>query len=192
MPKDWLTISWKVLMLRGAVGVVFGVVAIVAPVTAALTFALLWGVWVLADGLGLVLEASQPEGGKRRGVLLGLMGVVAIAAGLVAIASPGLAAVTLTWVLGVWFIVRGVFEVGAAISSTASRPRGLLFATAVLDVVIGALFVANPGRGALGIAVVLGVVALVWGLALIAVGVVVRRQAPSGSHASAANVPSES
>lgn len=187
MPKDWLTLSWQVLMLRGAIGVVFGIVAIAAPVTAALTFALLWGVWVLADGFGLLLQAFQSDDSTNRRLLVGLMGVVAIVAGLVAITSPKTTAVTLTWILGIWFIVRGVFEAGAAVSSTTNRPRGLLFVTAVLDIVLGVLFAANPGRGAVGIAVVLGVVALIWGVGFIAVGVVVRRQVnalpPTPAHA---------
>jgi uncharacterized membrane protein HdeD (DUF308 family) len=177
VPKDWLTLGWKVLMLRGALGVVFGLVAIVAPVTAALTFALLWGVWVLADGIGLLLQAFQPDDSRNRRILVGVMGLVAVVAGLFAITSPKMTAVTLTWILGVWFIARGIFEAGAAFSSTTNRPRGLLLVTAALDVVIGVLFTANPGRGAVGIAVVLGIVALVWGLGFIAVAFVVRRQA---------------
>jgi uncharacterized membrane protein HdeD (DUF308 family) len=176
VPTDWLTLGWKVLLLRGAIGVVFGIVAIVAPVTAALTFALLWGVWVFADGIGLLLQAFQTDDSTNRRLLVGLMGVVAIVAGLFAITSPAMTAVTLTWILGIWFIVRGVFEAGAAFSSTTDRPRGLLLLTALLDIVIGVLFTANPGRAAVGVAAVLGIVALVWGIALIAVGVVVRRQ----------------
>ena len=55
-------------------------------------------------------------------------------------------------------------------------PRGLLLLSAALDLLLGVLFVANPGKGAVAIAFVLGLVALVWGLVFLVVGLVMRKQ----------------
>ena len=49
--------------------------------------------------------------------------------------------------------------------------------TAAVDVILGILFVANPGSSALAIARVLGLVAIVWGIAFLVTGFIVRRDA---------------
>jgi uncharacterized membrane protein HdeD (DUF308 family) len=172
--KEWLSIGWKVLVLRGVLAVVFGIVAIVWPITTVIAFAVLWGVWALVDGVSSLAQAFRPgETGPR--ALLGVMGVVALAAGLIAIINPALAAETLTWILGIWLLVRGVLAVVLAFTRTTPTPRWLLLLSAALDIVLGVLFAANPGQGAVSIAVVLGAFALVWGLVLVGVGLTARK-----------------
>jgi uncharacterized membrane protein HdeD (DUF308 family) len=172
--KNWMNLSWKVLVARGAMGILFGVVAIAAPVSTALAFALLWGIWALADGVGAIAQAFAPGGTPGARVLLVVMGAVALLAGVFAVTSPAVTAVTLTYVLGIWLVVRGVFELVAAIASTTAVPRALLVGGGLVDVLLGVLFVANPGRAAVGISVVLGLTAVVWGLVFVVVGLVVR------------------
>ncbi len=46
--------------------------------------------------------------------------------------------------------------------------------SAVIDILLGILFAANPGKSVVGIAVVLGIVAVCWGIAFIAAGFVMR------------------
>ena len=46
-----------------------------------------------------------------------------------------------------------------------------------LEPVIGILFAANPGRSAVGLAVLLGVLAIAWGVVLLGAGLAVRRDA---------------
>lgn len=174
--KNWMSLSWKMLVARGALGVVFGIVALSAPIETAIAFALLWGLWALADGLGSILQAFAPGGTTGARVILVAMGAIALLAGLFAVTSPGVTAVTLTWILGIWLLVRGVFELVGAVAETTSRPRSLLIATALLDLLLGVLFVANPGRAAVGIAVILGLSALAWGVVFIIIGLVVRKK----------------
>lgn len=176
MEQNWMSLSWQMLVARGALGVVFGIVALLAPIETGIAFALLWGIWALADGFGSILQAFAPGGTTGARVLLGAMGVIALLAGLFAVTSPGVTAVTLTWILGIWLLVRGLFELFAAIAETTSRPRGLLIGTGLLDLLLGVLFVANPGRAAVSIAVVLGLTALAWGLVFIVIGLLVRKK----------------
>ena len=48
----------------------------------------------------------------------------------------------------------------------------------MVDGVIGVLFMANPGTAVLGIAFLLGLLAFVWGLALVVLAFFVRRASP--------------
>ncbi|MEV5962177.1 HdeD family acid-resistance protein [Kribbella sp. NPDC051952] len=174
MERDWLTVGWKMLFVRGVIGIVFGILAIVWPISTAIALALLWGFWALTDGIGSIVQAFQPESRGSRLWLI-VLGVIALIAGFFAITSPGMTAKTLTWILGIWLIVRGVFELFGAFSSRQVMPRWLLVLSAALSILLGVLFAANPGAGAVSIAVLLGVTALVWGVVLIAVGFSVRR-----------------
>jgi len=77
MDRDWLTLGWKMLLVRGAIGIVFGILAIVWPIETAIAFALLWGIWALADGIGSIVQAFQPESKGNR-VWLVVLGVIAL------------------------------------------------------------------------------------------------------------------
>lgn len=178
MERDWLTLGWKMLLVRGALGIVFGILAIAWPISTAIALALLWGIWALTDGIGSIAQAFQPDYRGSRLWLI-LLGVIALIAGFFAIVHPGMTAATLTWILGIWLIVRGIFELAGAFSSHLPMPRWLLVLNGLLSLFIGILFAANPGAGAVSIAVLLGVTALVWGVVLIGVAWSVRRAAAS-------------
>lgn len=179
MEHDWLAVGWKALVTRGVIGIVLGVMAMVWPIGTAIALALLFGVWALADGVSSIWQAFQPDARGR--VWLGLMGALALIAAFYAIFRPAASAVALTWVLGIWLIVRGIFELVGAFASTVATPRWLLALGGVLSLLLGFLFTANPGTGAVAVAFWLGLTALAWGAAMVAVGLVVRHQARASS-----------
>ena len=189
MERDWLTLGWKMLLVRGAIGIVFGILAIAWPISTAIALALLWGIWALTDGIGSIAQAFQPESRGSR-LWLVVLGVIALLAGFFAIVHPGMTVATLTWILGIWLIIRGIFELAGAFSSRQMTPRWLLVLSGLLSILIGILFAANPGAGAVGIAVVLGVTALIWGVVLIAVALSVRRATTTPGAAAQPESPS--
>jgi uncharacterized membrane protein HdeD (DUF308 family) len=174
MDRDWLNVSWKPLLVRGVIAILFGIVAIAWPTSTVIALAFLWGFWALFDGIGSLVQAFQPESRGGR-VWLVIMGLIALVAAFFAIFRPAVTAVALTWILGIWLIVRGVFEAIGAFSSNLVLPRWLLLLGAALSLLIGVLFVANPGRAAVAIAVWLGVVAIVWGGVFVAMAIAIHR-----------------
>jgi uncharacterized membrane protein HdeD (DUF308 family) len=175
MEQERFTPSWKMMMVRGAIGIVFGILAIVWPIETAKALVLLWGFWALAEGISLLVQAfrSTTQGSP---LLSAVLGLIAVIVAFFAISSPGVTAKTLTWILGIWLIIRGVFEVFTAFSSYRLTPRWLLLLGAALSILLGVFFVSNPGGGAVGIAVWLGLIALCWGLVLVAMGFTSRHQ----------------
>jgi uncharacterized membrane protein HdeD (DUF308 family) len=175
MTQDWLILSWRLLVVRGIAAIGFGIVAMIWPVATAIALALLWGVWALMEGVGSIAQAFEPGTPGSARFLLIAMGGIALVAAFFALFSPAVTAVTLTWILGIWFVVRGVFVAAAALSASTPAPRWLLLLGAALDVLLGVLFVANPGEAVVGIAFVLGVVAVAWGIVFLMTGFVVRK-----------------
>lgn len=166
------SLTWKSAVVRGAIAIVLGIIAIFWPDTAIFTFMLIWGLWALVDGIAVLFLAFQPEARAARTMLI-VQGVLGVVLGILIVTHPGLSASVVTWLAGVWFVVRGLLEGFAAFGTS---PRGFLLASAAIDIVLGVLFMANPGGSAKGITVVLGIVALVWGIALIVIGFAWRKQ----------------
>ena len=176
---DWIAEGWQIIVVRGVLAVLFGIVASIWPISTAVTLIVLWGVWAAVDGLSSLVQAFRPATPMPARVGNALMGVLGLAVAFFAFVRPGLTAVTLTWILGIWLIARGVVDLVLAFGRTPPAPRGLLAFSGVVDLLLGVLFVANPGRAAVGIALLIGLVAIVWGLVFIAVGLVARSQVRS-------------
>ncbi len=175
--QDWLTLRWTTLLARGLVGVAFGVLAMAWPDETVSVLIVLWGCWALLDGVITLAVAGRVPGTAPKVVAI-LAGVVALLVAFFAIVKPGVAAATLTWFLGVWLVVRGVLEIVQAFSADEPAGRWALALGGVVDGVIGVLFMANPGTAVLGIAFLLGLLAFVWGLAVVGLAFFVRRATP--------------
>lgn len=173
---DWVAEGWQLIVLRGALAVVFGIVAAAWPITTAVTLIVLWGVWAAVDGISSLAQVFRAGTPTLARVGHALMGVIGIAAAFFAFVRPGLTAVTLTWILGIWLIARGVLGLVLALGKTPPAPRALLVLGAAVDLFLGVLLAANPGRAAVSIALTLGLVAILWGLVFIALGLVARSQ----------------
>ena len=184
MNTDWLSWAWKVLVARGAAALVIGLLVLVWPGETVVAFVIVWGVWALIDGIGSIVQGfgSDPSGPRWAHLL---MGAASLVVAVFAIFSPVVTATTLTWILGIWLVARGLLEFVGALVGRAGRSRTLMVAGGVVDVVLGVLFIANPGKSAVGIAAILGLVTMLWGAVFLVVGLVVRSQqrehAPPGT-----------
>jgi uncharacterized membrane protein HdeD (DUF308 family) len=90
---------WWVLLLAGLVSAAFGVAALYYYPVLSLAFAVAWAAWWLMAGGALGIYAAVRE--KGAGLSWGwtmTFGVIALAAGVLAIAYPG---VTLGWLMGI-------------------------------------------------------------------------------------------
>jgi uncharacterized membrane protein HdeD (DUF308 family) len=176
MVKGWLELSWPVLVVRGVVGILFGIVAMVWPISTGITLVVVWGAWALVDGAGSIINAFGRGITVSARILLLALGVLGLVVAGLAMFRPGVTAVTLTWILGIWLVARGLVSVVTAFTPAARGGRWLLVLSAAVDVLLGVLFAANPGASAVGIAFVLGITAFVWGVVFVVVGLAVRSQ----------------
>jgi uncharacterized membrane protein HdeD (DUF308 family) len=149
--------------LRGVIATTLGVVCVIWPGITVGVVVLLFAVYCFSDALTRV--ASQFTSGESAGrrVLMGLMVLVDVAAGLVAIFYPGISAVALVVVIGVWAIIGGVTETAAAWSWPGNGSGWLAFG-GVLSVAAGTLLIAWPGIGAYSLALVFGIYLISYGV----------------------------
>ena len=114
-----------VLIVSGVLALIFGIVAMVWPVGAAISMVIIWASYALVDGISALVLAFRPEGKEGKGFLI-FSGIMGIIAGLVGLFMPVSSAVALAWVLGIWLLARGILEIGAAFGHERATPRWLL------------------------------------------------------------------
>jgi uncharacterized membrane protein HdeD (DUF308 family) len=179
---------WWTLALRGAAGILFGVLTFIDPRVSLFTLVLLFGAFALVNGGSNLVMAFQGPRGEQRWGSLAFSGVASIAAGVLTFLWPGLTALVLLYIVAVWAIVTGLAEVVAAIHLRKHiRREWLLALTGSLSVVFGVALTIWPGFGALAMTLWIGAYAFAFGVLLLILGLRLRswgrsinRQAPTG------------
>lgn len=174
LTRQGLAARWWVVLVRGLVAIVFGVVAFTWPGLTILTLVLFYGAFVLADGILAIAAAISGRGPSQARWWLVLSGVLGILLGLVAFVFPAAVALVLLFLIAAWSIVTGVMEVVAAIQLRKEiEHEWLLIVSGVLSVLFGLVLMALPVAGALAIvwliaayAIVSGIVYVTWALRL--------------------------
>jgi uncharacterized membrane protein HdeD (DUF308 family) len=174
---EYLARYWWSVALRGVLAVVFGVIALIWPDITLRALVLLYGFYALVDGL-LALAALLVGGNLvrgRRGWLV-VEGVAGIAAGVIAFLWPGITALVLLYLIAAWAIATGVLEIAVAVWLRRElRGEWLLALGGVVSVVFGIFLIVRPGEGAIAVVWALGLFAILFGVALIGLGLRLRR-----------------
>ncbi len=98
-----------------------------------------------------------------------VLGLLGIAAGVVTFVWPGITAITLIWVFAFWAIVAGILQVSAAIRLRQEvQGEWLWIVSGVFKVLLGVLLLLYPGAGALSVTWLIGLLAVAWGVLLVA------------------------
>jgi uncharacterized membrane protein HdeD (DUF308 family) len=169
--------DWRSLAIRGAAAVLFGLLALIWPGPTLWALVLLFGAYVLIDGITILVAVitGAPETRDRRGLLV-FEGVVSIGIGILTFVWPDVTALALLWVIAAWAFVTGVLEIVAAVRLRQVLERewilGLIGALSVLFAIV---LVVDPGAGALGITWAIGWYALLSGALYLALAWRVRK-----------------
>jgi uncharacterized membrane protein HdeD (DUF308 family) len=165
----------SVLIVRGIVGVVVGIVAFLWPGITIAALVVIFGAYAIVDGItNLVLGFSRTGAHGRWAHVL--QGVVGIAAGVLTFMWPAISALVLILFIGAWAIITGVFEIVAAIRlRQVITGEWMLVLSGIVSILFGVLVFAFPLAGAVGISWVLGVYAMLAGIILISLGVRLRK-----------------
>lgn len=179
---------WWVMLVRGLAAIAFGVAAFVWPDITLWALVILFGVYVLVDGVldvGMAVGGGSPEGDRLSGgrrLWLAVMGLFGIAAGLVSFFWPEITAVALLWVIAVWAILSGLIELLTAWRLRAELTDEWIWVLAGLfSIALGVLLLVQPRTGAIALVVWIGILAAAWGAMLVIVSFQLRRLGGGGT-----------
>lgn len=163
------------LVVRGIVGVVFGLIAFAWPGITIAALVVIFGAYAVIDGVTNLMLGLSRRPGRGRSWAAAIQGIVGIAAGVLTFMWPGVTAIALVFFIGAWAIITGAFEVAAAIKLRKEiTGEWMLALSGVMSMAFGVLVFAFPGAGAVGIAWVLGAYTMAAGIILIALGIRLR------------------
>jgi uncharacterized membrane protein HdeD (DUF308 family) len=160
--------GWWLLLLRGIVAVLFGIILWVEPAISLAALVLLFGGYCLVDGIFAVWTALAGPKDHDHWWLLLLWGLVGIGVGILTFVAPGVTALALLFYIAIWAVATGVLEIAAAIRLRKEiANEWLLLLAGFASVAFGVLLALRPGAGALGVLWVIGFYAIVFGVLLL-------------------------
>ena len=162
--------NWWVLVLRGVLAVLFGVVAFLWPGVTVASFVLLFGAYAVVDGVLSLAAAIRPAPGQSRWLLI-LFGVLSLIAGLFVLSRPGISAVVMLYVTAVWAIASGFVGIVAAIALRRMiSGEWILALYGVLSILLGIILLTRPAAGVLGFIWAIAIYAVIAGVTLVILG----------------------
>src|SRR6266702_259323 len=119
------------LILLGVLGVIVGVIAIVWPGVTIAALVILFAIYAfIGEGLQALRAFSSRTAGPVFGHLL--LGLIDLAAGVVALVWPGVTALVLVLVVAIWAFAGGFLEIFAAFQSGETAGTRAMFILALL------------------------------------------------------------
>jgi uncharacterized membrane protein HdeD (DUF308 family) len=182
---------WWAVAVRGVAAVLFGLMAIIWPAITVTVLVLLFGAYALVDGvlaLATAIFGGRSAGGRR--LWLALEGVAGVLTGVITFVWPGITTLALLWLIAAWVLVTGVLEIVAAVRLRREMEgEWLLALSGVLSVVFGILLIVWPTAGAVTVVWLIGIYAVVFGVAVIALSLRLRKIYQGGAAGAGAGRP---
>jgi len=170
---------WKAFLIEGILLVILGLAAMILPPLASLAVTIFLGWMFLISGIaGLALTfwaRAMP------GFWWSLFSaVLALVAGIVLLAQPVQGTLTLTIVVGAYFLAEGVVTIMYALEhrKELSERWGWLLTAGIMDILVAGIIIAGlPGSAAWALGVLVGINMLFGGATLIGMALAARNNA---------------
>src|SRR5215813_3486811 len=146
MFKD-ISSYWWLILLRGILSILFGILAIMNPGLTLITLATVFGIYALIDGFAAIGVALFGAKQMNNRLVLGLEGVLGVIFGLLVVSWPDISVIAFLQVIAIWALVTGIVQIVSAIGE-----RDIWMGLAgLLSILFGIYFFRFPGAGALAL-----------------------------------------
>lgn len=162
-------------MVRGVAAIIFGMLAFMYPGLTVAILVLLFGAWVLVDGVFRVVgaiggRATDPEWGWH--LVIGLLGIMI---GFLTFHAPRITALALVIYIAAWALMVGATEIALAIKLRREiKGEWFLILMGLLSILFAFMLLWNPIPGALALVWLIGAYAIAFGILGIIFGVRLR------------------
>ncbi len=171
-----ITRNWWLVVVRGLLAILFGLIAFFWPGLTLLLLILTFGVYAIVDGVFAMLSGLVSSKYSFLWWVFLLEGIVSVDAGVIALMRPGLTGFVLVALIAIWAILTGAFEIGAAIRLRREITNEWMLALGgFISIVLGVLLLLQPAAGGLIITLMIGAYALMFGILLVLLGFRLRK-----------------
>jgi len=159
--------NWWAFAIRGALGIIFGIIAFAWPGVALFSFVILFAAYAIADGVFAIVAAVRAAGRHERWTLFLAEGLVGIVAGGLAFLWPPVAVLVFVILVAAWALLTGALMLAASFRLGAEHGRWWIALGGIASLVYGVLLAIAPMLGALVLTWWIGAYALVFGVAML-------------------------
>jgi uncharacterized membrane protein HdeD (DUF308 family) len=172
---ELLARNWWILVVRGVIAILFGVLAFIWPGITLAALVLLFGAYVLVDGIfAIVLAIGGWQERDDRWLLL-LEGILAVGIGIMTFLAPEITGIGLLLFIAAWSLATGILKIAAAIRLRRQiEGEWWLALSGMASILFAGIVMWNPVAGALGLLWFIGSFAIALGVVLIMLGIKVR------------------
>jgi uncharacterized membrane protein HdeD (DUF308 family) len=154
---------WLLILFRGIIAVLFGIVALISVEFTLLFLVYLFGAYVLIDGIIAIVASLQERKSSGAWWIVFLIGIVGIIVGILTFIHPGNVALLIFYLVAIWLIIAGFFSIISAFFR-ANGVEWLSVVGGVLSIIVGIIFLFHPVSSILSIVWLLGIFALIYGI----------------------------
>jgi uncharacterized membrane protein HdeD (DUF308 family) len=172
--------SWGVLLLGALVMIGLGIALLVWPHASLMVVAVLFGAALVISGAVRMWEGFTAKGGESGGKRAAyiVIGLIAVIAGVYCLRHHDLSLFLVAFVVGVFFIMQGFADIGAAASAPGGG-RGLRTVMGIFAIAAGLILVIWPGISLVLMLTIVAAWLLFYGCVLGALAFSLRRSAKS-------------
>jgi len=175
-----LSQNWWLVVLRGILAILFGILAFVWPQITWLTLIVMFGVYAIVDGIVALVTGFSRTGASARWWVFLVEGLISIGAGIVALVWPAVTSLVLIYMIASWAVITGILEIAAAIRlRNEISNEWVLGLGGLVSIGLGALLFFQPAAGGLAIIWTIAAYALIFGVLLVILGFRLRNWNPS-------------
>ena len=158
--------EWWVFAIRVVAAILFGVLAFAWPEKTLEVMVILFGAYVLIDGVALLIALARGDSlARRHSWAVGIMGVLGIAAGIATFLAPAVTALSLLYIVAIWAIATGLFQVFTAIALRRELDNeSWMVIGGIAAIAFGALLIMFPADGLISLVWLVGIWAVVFGV----------------------------
>ena len=168
-----LRTGWGWVLALGLVLIVAGILAILQPIATSLATGIILA-WLLVAGGIFAVIAGVTDLRAHGGWIYVLLGLMAVAAGILVMMNPFAGALSLVWAIGAWLVLAGLLQLVGAVRARSGK--GWLFFIGLVDVVLGVvLMIMDPFSALFFLAIVVGISFLLRGIGALLFGLGLRR-----------------
>lgn len=173
--NDLMRRAWWMLAIRGVAALLFGILAMAWPAITLLVLVALFAAYAFVTAAVYIAGALKNRNEKGWGLVL-VLGLVAVAAGGVAVFHPLVTALVLVLLMGANALVSGILDIAMAVRLRKEiRNEWLLVLSGIVSIVFGALVMVFPGAGALALVWLVSFYSVLTGVLLLSLALRLRK-----------------
>lgn len=154
---------WPMLTVRALLAFTFGILTLTWPDVTLYVLVVLFGAWCLVDGVSLLVSTIRAGKGNDRRWAEVFGAVAGIGVGVLALVWPGLSALALTILIGLWLVMTGAAEIFVAVRwRRVLKGEWILVLSGFVAMIFGFVLFVAPVPGALVLSEAIGFYAIVY------------------------------